>query len=63
MTVSLPIIKKFIFHHQKEYGIIAFLMIYRQSFNKITALLLSVYAMVLMRYFTRQSLFLLEKPH
>ncbi|AZQ92351.1 hypothetical protein EJK48_1563 [Moraxella catarrhalis] len=38
-------------------------MIYRQSFNKITALLLSVYAMVLMRYFTRQSLFLLEKPH
>ncbi|OAV22993.1 hypothetical protein AO372_0021 [Moraxella catarrhalis] len=36
MTVLLPIIKKFTFHHQKEYGIIAFLMIYRQSFNKIT---------------------------
>ncbi|AZQ86447.1 hypothetical protein EJK51_1473 [Moraxella catarrhalis] len=39
------------------------MMIYRQSFNKITALLLSVYTMVLMRYFTRQALFLLEKPH
>ncbi|MPY08971.1 hypothetical protein C0165_09115 [Moraxella catarrhalis] len=63
MTVLLPIIKKFTFHHQKEYGIIAFLMIYRQSFNKITALLSSVYTMLLMRYFTRQALFLLEKPH
>ncbi|OAV01696.1 hypothetical protein AO382_0062 [Moraxella catarrhalis] len=63
MITWLPIINKFTFHHQKEYGIIAFLMIYRQSFNKITVLLSSVYAMVLMCYFTRQALFLLEKPH
>ncbi|OAV02930.1 hypothetical protein AO385_0775 [Moraxella catarrhalis] len=37
MITWLPIINKFTFHHQKEYGIIALLTRCRQSFHKIMA--------------------------